>query len=76
MKNNNVIFEYFINKNLNFKNIYKFDENKNLENINYSNYYEYIDYNYTLKQLKSLGKKYGLHTSKHKHILKKIYLIF
>jgi len=71
MKNNNVIFEYFINKNLNFKNIYKFDENKNLENINYSNYYQYIDYNYTLKQLKSLGKKYGLNTNKNKNILKK-----
>tara|TARA_Y100000389_G_scaffold51879_1_gene47612 strand:+ start:274 stop:1293 length:1020 start_codon:yes stop_codon:yes gene_type:complete len=71
MKNNNNYFDYLLNTEICMNNNYKFNENKNLEDINYSNYYKYIDFNYTLKQLKNLAKKFNLNSSKNKDILKK-----
>lgn len=71
MKNNNVYFDYLLNNEMCINNHYKFNENKNLEDINYSNYYEYIDFNYTLNQLKILAKKVHINSSKNKDILKK-----
>ena len=74
MKNNNVYFDYLLNNEICINNHYKFNENKNLEDINYSNYYEYIDFNYTLNQLKILAKKVHINSSKNKDILKKKYI--
>lgn len=71
MKNNNIYFDYLLNTEICMDNKYKFYENKNLEDINYSNYYKYIDFDYTLKQLKILAKKFHLNSSKNKDILKK-----
>lgn len=79
MKNNNDYLNKLLNKNFDSINKFNLDDNNNLyldddnnlKIINYCNFNEYINYKFTLKQLKILAKKFHLNSYKNKNILKK-----
>lgn len=87
MKNNNVYLNDLLNRDFNSNNnlelnnnnnflelnnnFLELDNNVDLVSINYNNFEKYIDYKFTLKQLKILAKKFHLNSCKNKDILKK-----